>query len=89
MESNTSHDRHIFIFSSQFLLTWPSQTVPLINQHNFPVLNSQAGHFFFCSLEHFFISQHGFLLFLFSANLEIRKNICRSTWAGTVRHPCS
>ena len=35
------------------------------------------------------INQHGFLLFLFSSSLETRKNICRSTWAGTVRHPCS
>jgi hypothetical protein len=33
---------------------------------------------------HFFISQHGFRSLLFSSILEIRKNICRSTWTGMV-----
>jgi hypothetical protein len=85
----TSQDRQIFIFSFQFFRTEPSQIVPFINQQRFPALNSHAGQFAFWSGEHFFIAQHGFARFLFSAILETKKNICRSTEGGTERHSCS
>jgi len=86
---NTSQDLQIFIFSFQLPCTVPSQTVPFINQQRSPALNSQAGHCFFWSGEHFFIIQHGLRRLRFSPNLERRKNICRSTEAGTDRHACS
>ena len=56
---NTSQDLQIFIFSFQLPCTVPSQTVPFINQQRSPDLNSQAGHRFFWSGEHFLITQHG------------------------------
>ncbi len=76
---NTSQDRQIFIFSFQLFWTIPSQTVPFINQQRSPALNSQAGHCFFWSGEHFFIAQHGLRCLRFSSFKEIRKYICRST----------
>ena len=89
IEPKISQDRQIFIFSFQFFWVVPSQMVPLINQQRSPDENSQAGQPCFCSGEHFFTSQHGFCFLLFRSNLDTRKKIWRSTWVGTVRHPCS
>jgi len=86
---NTSQDLQISIFSFQLFCTWPSQTVPFINQQRSPALSSQAGHCFLWSGEHFLIAQHGLRRLRFSSILETRKYICRSTEAGMDRQSCS
>ena len=88
-EDKTSHLWQIFIFSFQFFWTAPSQIVPLINQQSLPAWNSKAGHFFLRSGGHFFIIQHVFRSVWLPLILESKKKSCRSTWAGTDRHPCS
>ncbi len=69
----TSHDRQIFIFSSQFFRAIPSQMVPLINQQSLPAWNSQAGQRFFSSEGHLFITQHVFLFLLPPLRLATKK----------------
>ncbi len=86
---NTSHERHIFIFSCQFLWTLHSQMVPLINQQSLPDWNSQAGHCFFRFGGQFLITQHGFRSFFFFLSRETKKSTCRSTCIGTFLQPCS
>lgn len=69
----TLQDRQIFILSCQRFCTTPSHMVPLMNQHRSPLWNSQAGHWFLCSGEHFLISQQYFRFLFFEFNFEIRK----------------
>ena len=66
---------HISIFSRQFLRTTPLQIVPFINQQRVPVLNSQAGQFFFSPLSHLLIIQQGFTGLRISAFFAARNNI--------------
>lgn len=88
-EASTSHFRQTFIFSLQLLRACPSQTVPLMNQQRLPALNSQAGHICLLSGGHPFAFQQGTRGRLAPLCLDARKKTCRSTWAGTFRHPCS
>ncbi len=85
----TSHVLQIIIFSFQSFWTTPSQIVPFINQQIFPALNSQAGHFFFRSGVHFFITQHGLTVSFLPVATAVRKMNCLSICPGILRHPCS
>lgn len=63
--------------------------VPLINQQNFPLWNSHAGHVFLIFVGHFLITQHGFCCFFRFRFFAKRKSMCRSICTGMFLHPCS
>jgi len=85
----TLQDLQNLIFSSEPLRSSLQQIVLLTNQQISPALNSHAGQSSLTLGGQFLITQQGFRPFGFPSNLDRRKYIWRSTFAGMFLQPCS